>query len=57
MTWNINNFAILSRYHEGATVTFGDDLKGKIIGIGNMKIDSSLLIEDIILVDGLKIIY
>ena len=37
MTWDINNFATLSRYHEGGTVTFRDDAKGKIIGIGNVK--------------------
>ena len=54
MTWDINNFATLSRYHEGGTVTFGDDSKGKIIGIGNIKIGSSLLIENVVLVDGLK---
>jgi len=54
MTWDINNFVTLSRYHEGGTVTFGDDSKGKIIGIGNIKIDSSPLIENVVLVDGLK---
>ena len=53
MTWDINNFATLSRYHKGGTVTFGNDSKGKIIGIGNIKIDSSPLIEDV-LVDGVK---
>ena len=40
MTWDINNFVTLSRYHEGSTVTFGDDSKGKITGIGNIKIGS-----------------
>ena len=54
MTWDINKFATLSRYDEGGTVTFGDDSKGKIIGIGNIKIGTSLLIENVILVDGLK---
>ena len=54
MTWDINIFATLSRYHEGDTVTFGDDFKGKIVSIGNIKIDSSFLIEDVVLVDGLK---
>ena len=54
MTWDINNFATLSRYHEGDTVTFGDDSKGKIIGIGNIKIGSFSLIENVVLVDGLK---
>ena len=54
MTWDINNFANLSRYHEGGTVTFGDDSRGKFVGIGNIKLCSSLLIENIVLVDGLK---
>ena len=54
MTWNINNFATLSRYHEGGTVTFGDDSKGKIVGIGNIKLGSSPMIENVVLVNGLK---
>jgi len=40
MIWDINNFVTLSRYHEGGTVTLGDDSKGKIIGIGKNKIGS-----------------
>jgi len=54
MTWVITNFATLSRYHEGGTITFGDDSKGNIIGIGNIKIGSSPLIENVVLIDGLK---
>ena len=54
MTWDINNFATLSRYDEGGTVTFEDDSKGKITGIGNIKIGTSPLIENVVLVDGLK---
>ena len=54
MTWDINNFATLSRYHEGGTVTFEDDAKGKIVGIDNIKLGSSPMIENVILVDGLK---
>ena len=54
MTWDINNFTTLSRYHEGGTITFKDDSKGKIVGMGNIKISSSPLIENVILVDGLK---
>jgi len=54
MTWDIINFATLSRYHEGGTVTFWDDSKDKIISIGNINIRSSPLIEDVVLVDGLK---
>ena len=54
MTWDINNFASLSRYHEGGTVTFGDDSKEKIVGIGNIKLGLSPMIENVTLVDGLK---
>ena len=54
MTLDINNFATLSRNHEGGTITFGDNFKGKIIGIGNIKIGSSLLIENVALIYGLK---
>ena len=54
MTWDINNFTTLSRYVEGDTVTFGDDSKGTIIGIGNIQIGASSLIENVVLVDGLK---
>ena len=54
MTWDINNFATLSRYVEGGTVTFRDDSKGTIIGIGNIKIGTSPLIENVVLVDRLK---
>ena len=39
---------------EGGSVTFGDDSKGTIIGIGNIQIGSSPIIENIVLVDGLK---
>ena len=44
----------LLRYDEGVTVIFGADSKGKITGIGNIKISTSPLIENVILVDGLK---
>ena len=54
MTWDINNFATLSRYHEGDSVTFRDDSKWKIISKGNIKIGSSSWIENVILIDGLK---
>ena len=54
MAWDINNFATLSRCLEGGTVTFRDDFKGKIVGIGNIKIGSSHLIKNVVLVEGLK---
>ena len=53
MIWDIN-FAAISRYHEDGNVTFGDDSKGKIIGMGNIQTGSSPLIENVILVEGLK---
>jgi len=39
---------------EGGTVTYGVDLKGKIIGIGYIKVGSSTWIENVVLIDGLK---
>ena len=54
MTWDINNFVTLSRYVEGDTVTFRDDSKGTIICTDNIKIGTSPLIENVVLVDGLK---
>ena len=35
-------------------MTFRDDSMGKIIGIGNIQIGLSPLIENVILIDGLK---
>jgi len=55
MTLDINNSAMVSRYHhEGGTVTFGDDSKGIIIDIANIKINSSPLFENVVLLEGLK---
>ena len=54
MTWDINNFATVSRYVEGGTVTFGDDSNCTIFDIGNIKIGTSPLTENVVLVDGLK---
>ena len=53
MTWDINNFATLSRTFEGGFVTFGDDSKGRIISFDNVKIDIPSLIENVSLVDGI----
>jgi len=41
-------------YQQLCTVTFGDDSKGKIVGIGNIKLGSSPMIENVALVNGLK---
>ena len=39
---------------DGGTVTFGDNGKGKIIGIGKIKITPFTFIENVLLVDKLK---
>ena len=39
---------------DGGFVTFGDNSKGKIIGIDNVGKEASLLTEKVLLVDGLK---
>ena len=54
MTWDINSFTTLSKYNEGGTITFRDDSKGKFVGLENIKVSSSSLIENIISVEGLK---
>jgi len=54
MTRDINNFTKLSKSSEGDTITFKNDSKDEIIGIGNIKIGASSLIENVALVEGLK---
>ena len=39
---------------DGRYVTFGDNSKGKIIGVGNVRKEISPRIENILLIDGLK---
>ena len=46
-------FTSLSTKDDGY-VTFGDNNKCKIIGIGNVGKEPSIIIENILLVDGLK---
>ena len=48
-----SKFAFLTKKN-GGYVTFGDNVKGKIIGQGNIGNDTSSLIESVLLVDGLK---
>jgi hypothetical protein len=48
-----NKFTSLT-LKDGGNVKFGDNSKGKIIGIGNIGKTHSLVIEDVLLVDGLK---
>ena len=38
---------------DGGTVTFGDNNKGKVIGIGNIGNPKFPLIENVLLIDGL----
>jgi hypothetical protein len=53
MTGDKNKFTSLT-LKDGRNVKFGDNSKGKIIGIGNIGKTHSLVIEDVLLVDGLK---
>lgn len=53
MTGDESQFITL-KAKDGGMVTFGDNGKGKIIGIGNIGITSSTFIENVLLVDGLK---
>ena len=53
MTGDINQFFTIKSKEEGF-VTFGDNKKGKIIGLGNIKISPSTFIENVLLVDKLK---
>jgi hypothetical protein len=53
MTGDKNKFTSLT-LKDGGNVKFGDNSKGKIIGIGNIGKIHSLVIEDVLLVDGLK---
>ena len=47
---DINQFFTIKKKDEGF-VTFGDNKKEKIIGIGNIKITPSTFIENVLLVD------
>ena len=53
MTGDESKFFFLIKKN-GGYVTFGDNAKGKIIGQGNIDNDTSSLIENVLLVDGLK---
>ena len=53
MTGDKSMFASLNP-KDGGFVTFGDNSKGKIIGIGNVGKEPSPIIENVLLVDGLK---
>ena len=53
MTGDESKFAFLTR-RKGGYVNFGDNGKGRIIGHGSIGNKSSSLIENVLLVDGLK---
>ena len=53
MTRKANLFSHLEM-KKGGKVTFGDNAKGKIIGIGQVGKKDSTNIEDVLFVDGLK---
>ena len=48
-----SKFAFLTKRKRGY-VTFGDNSRGRIVGQGNIGNDTSSLIENVLLVDGLK---
>ena len=53
MTGDKEKFTTLT-LQKGGHVTFGDNSKGKILGIGTVSMTSTLLIENVLLVKGLK---
>jgi len=53
MTGNKKLFLSLEPF-DGGRVTFGDNKKGKIVGVGKIGISSSHAIDNVYLVSGLK---
>ena len=53
MTEDQEKFSTLT-LQKGGQVTFGDNSKGKIMGIGTVSMSSNLTIENVLLVKGLK---
>ena len=53
MTGNKESFLSLTKQEMG-NVTFGNNLKGRIVGIGKISLSSSLSIDDVYLVEDLK---
>ncbi|KAH9697749.1 Integrase catalytic domain-containing protein [Citrus sinensis] len=54
MTGNYAWFSSFTKIENGGDVSFGDNSKGKILGIGNVGKVSSTLIENVCLVENLK---
>ena len=53
MTGDVSKFTTISPKKSGH-VTYGDNNKGKIIGVGKISTSSSTPIENVLLVEGLK---
>ena len=53
MMGNQHLFVSLSKT-QGGTITFGDDEDGGIVGTGNIDKSPSIILEDVLFVDGLK---
>nr|KYP43821.1 hypothetical protein KK1_034691 [Cajanus cajan] len=53
MTRDKSKFVSLQE-RESGTVTYGDNNKGKILGLGTVSNSSNTLIEDVLYVEGLK---
>jgi len=53
MTGDRSRFLSL-KSHQGGTVTFGDNQKGRVVGIGKVGISESYAIDNVYLVDNLK---
>nr|KYP35586.1 hypothetical protein KK1_043371 [Cajanus cajan] len=53
MTGDLSKFSNLKVKHDGF-VTYGDNNKGKILGCGNIGNTSFSLIENVLLIKGLK---
>ena len=53
MTNDFSKFSTFTK-KDGGFVTFGDNAKGKIIGIGDVSNSSPPIIENVLLVDNLK---
>ena len=53
ITSDFSKFSTFTK-KDGRFVTFGDNAKGKIIGIGNVGNSPSPIVENILLVDNLK---
>lgn len=53
MTGDINKFSSLSLKAKGY-VTYGDDNKGKILGVGTVGVPPCTIIKDVLYVEGLK---